>query len=84
MVCIHMPVMNGEETLKEIRAKEQGTTNHQQVIVLTAYSMRGDMERFLGEGFDGYVSKPLITSEFIAEMKRVMGLSCETMEETNG
>jgi len=72
LMDIHMPLMNGEEALREIRSKEQGTTLHQPVIALTAYSMRGDMERFLDEGFDGYVSKPLITRELVAEIKRVM------------
>jgi len=67
-----MPVMTGDEALREIRSKEQGTTNHQPVIAVTAYSMRGDMERFMEEGFDGYVSKPLITKELVAEIKRVM------------
>ena len=73
LMDIQMPVMNGEEALREIRAKEQGTLDHQLVIALTAYSMRGDMERFMGEGFDGYVSKRLITTELVAEMKRVLG-----------
>jgi CheY-like chemotaxis protein len=83
MMDIHMPIMNGEEALRKIRSKEQGTTKYQPVIALTAYSMRGDMERFLGEGFDGYVSKPLITRELVSEMKRVMGLSGDEMEETS-
>ena len=84
LMDIQMPVMTGEEALKEIRRKEQGTTKHQPVIALTAYSMRGDMERFMGEGFDGYVSKPLITRELMGEMKRVMGISGEAMEEIYG
>ena len=70
LMDIQMPVMTGEEALREIRSQEQGTTKHQPVIAVTAYSMRGDMEQFLGEGFDGYVSKPLITRELVAEMKR--------------
>lgn len=37
--------------------------------------MRGDKERFLSEGFDGYVSKPLTIVELVDEMKRVMELS---------
>jgi PAS domain S-box-containing protein len=37
------------------------------------YSLRGDKERFLEMGFDGYLSKPLETKEFIREMKRVLG-----------
>ncbi len=73
-VDILMPVMNGEEVLKEIRKKEQGTTLHQPVIALTAYSLRGDKGRFLGYGFDGYLSKPLETRELICEMKRVLGM----------
>jgi CheY-like chemotaxis protein len=73
LMDIQMPVMNGEEALREIRAKEQRTMDHQLVIAMTAFSMRGDMERFLGEGFDGYLSKPLITTQLVAEMKRVLG-----------
>lgn len=84
LMDIQMPVMNGEEALKEIRRKEQDSGLHLPVIALTAYSMRGDKERFLEEGFDGYVSKPLITRELVAEMKRVLGLSGETKEATHG
>ncbi|HIJ86437.1 MAG TPA: response regulator [Desulfuromonadales bacterium] len=72
LMDIQMPVMNGEEAVRKIRAQEQGTTDHQPVVALTAYSMRGDRERFLNEGFDGYISKPLITRELVGEIKRVM------------
>ncbi|WP_051321638.1 PAS domain-containing hybrid sensor histidine kinase/response regulator [Chrysiogenes arsenatis] len=81
LMDIQMPVMNGEETLKEIRRKEQSSGLRLPIIAVTAHSMRGDRERFLEEGFDGYVSKPLITRVLVAEMKRVMGLSGETMEK---
>jgi len=72
LMDINMPVMNGEDALREIRRKEQGTTSHLPVIALTAYSMRGDRERFIEEGFDGYVSKPLTVNELVDEMGRVM------------
>ncbi len=84
LMDIQMPVMNGEEALREIRSKEQGTNNHQPVIAMTAYSMHGDMERFLGVGFDGYVAKPLITSDLVVEIKRAMGLSGEVSDEIHG
>ena len=84
LMDIKMPVMTGDEALCEIRSKEQGTANHLPVIAVTAYSMRGDKERFIEEGFDGYISKPLITRDLVAEMKRVVGLSGEAMEETHG
>jgi PAS domain S-box-containing protein len=72
LLDINMPVINGEEALIEIRRKEQETTLHLPVIAVTAYSMRGDKERFLEEGFDGYISKPLTTRELVSEMKRVV------------
>jgi CheY-like chemotaxis protein len=67
-----MPIMSGEEALREIRTKEQETTNHQPIIAVTAYSLRGDKGRFMQEGFDGYVSKPMVIEELIDEMKRVL------------
>ena len=74
LMDIQMPIMSGEEAIKEIRANELGTQNHQPVIALTAYSLRGDEERFLQQGFDGYVSKPLEIEALVDEMKRVLGV----------
>lgn len=74
LMDINMPVMNGEEAIIEIRRKEQNTPHHQPVIALTAYALRGDKERFLAEGFDGYISKPLELFEVIDEIKRVVVL----------
>jgi len=75
LMDIQMPVMNGESTLGEIRKKEHGSNLHLPVIALTAYSLRGEKERFLAQGFDGYVSKPLEVMELIREMKRVTGIA---------
>ena len=72
LMDIQMPVMSGLDAIKEIRKREQGISFHQPVIALTAYSLRGEEERFLEEGFDGYLSKPLDLKELIAEFKRVM------------
>jgi signal transduction histidine kinase/CheY-like chemotaxis protein len=77
LMDIQMPVMNGEDALREIRRREAGGGRHLPVIALTAYSQRGEKERFLREGFDGYVSKPLIIEELIEEMKRVTGLAAD-------
>jgi CheY-like chemotaxis protein len=71
LMDISMPEMNGEDALREIRHNEQNTDLHQLVIALTAYSLRGDRERFLGEGFDGYVSKPVAIIELVREMEKV-------------
>ena len=73
LMDIQMPVMNGEEVLREIRRREQGTACHQAVIALTAHALDREKERFLAAGFDGYVPKPLIIAELVDEITRVMG-----------
>jgi len=74
LMDVQMPDMNGEEAMLEIRRQEKDSPVHQPVIALTAYSSRQEKERFLDEGFDGYVSKPLVIEELIHEMKRVLGI----------
>ena len=74
LLDIQMPVMNGTDALRNIRKGEQGTLAHQQVIAMTAYSLRGTRELLLDEGFDGYVSKPLAISVLLGEIKRVLGV----------
>jgi signal transduction histidine kinase/CheY-like chemotaxis protein len=85
LMDIRMPVMNGEDALREIRGKEQGTSSHQPVIAMTAYALHGDKERFLREGFDGYLSKPFKADELIFEMNRVIGnLKSNAMQNEAG
>jgi signal transduction histidine kinase/ActR/RegA family two-component response regulator len=72
LMDIQMPVMNGLDALREIRGNEQRTSLHQHVIALTANAMRGQKEKYLIEGFDGYVPKPFKANELISEMKRVL------------
>lgn len=72
LMDIKMPLMGGEDAVREIRSNELVTGSHQPVIALTAYSLRGDKERFLALGFDGYLSKPIETKELISEIKRVV------------
>jgi CheY-like chemotaxis protein len=71
LMDIQMPVMNGEAALREIRRREEGQTARQMVIAVTAYALRGDKERFLANGFDGYLSKPVNVGELIATLKRL-------------
>jgi len=72
LMDIQMPIMSGIEAISEIRKMENNSGFHQPVIALTAFSMRGDKEHYLEDGFDGYVSKPLSIKELISEISRVM------------
>jgi len=55
---ILMPVMDGEETIKAIRAARKETAQHY-CIALTASSYQDQRDRLLKLGFDAFLSKPL-------------------------
>ena len=58
LLDISLPGMDGPEVLRRLR--DDPALGRIPVIALTAHAMSGDRERFLGMGFDGYVTKPII------------------------
>jgi CheY-like chemotaxis protein len=54
-----MPVMDGFETTKQIRAIEKEKGSHIPIIAMTANSMEGDREKCIESGMDDYISKPV-------------------------
>ena len=59
---IQLPGMNGIEAMRRMR--EAGCAAP--MVALTAYAMKGDAERFLAEGFDGFIAKPVRISEVVS------------------
>ncbi len=54
---------NGSDVLATIRAMEGYAETP--ILALTAYALPGDRERFLSQGFTGYISKPFVVTEFV-------------------
>ena len=69
MLDIGMPVLDGFGAIEKIRAHPEWI--HLPVIAATAYAMRGDRDRVLQAGFDGYVSKPIDASALAREIERL-------------
>lgn len=66
---IQMPVMNGVEATRAIRESEKETMRHVNIIALTAYAMKEDREKFIREGMDDYLSKPVRAEELYEKAK---------------
>ena len=64
LMDIRLPDFDGVETLGRLRGDER--TASIPVLAVTAQAMRGDRERFLAAGFDGYVAKPVDIAELVA------------------
>lgn len=58
-----MPELGGLEATAIIREREKRTGIHIPIYALTAHAMKGDRERCLAAGMDGYLSKPIQSRE---------------------
>jgi two-component system, cell cycle response regulator DivK len=66
LLDMHLPDASGLELLGELRADPRHGAVP--VLALTAHAMRGDRERFLAAGCDGYLSKPIDTARFLDQV----------------
>ena len=63
LMDVQMPEMDGIEATAALRAAERETGRHLPVIAMTALVMKGDRERCLACGMDGYLPKPIRSQE---------------------
>ena len=66
---IQMPDMDGVETTRRLR--EQFGKKLPTVVAMTAYSMKEDRERFISQGLDDYIAKPIRAQSLVAKVKEI-------------
>jgi PAS domain S-box-containing protein len=72
LMDVQMPEMGGLEATQALRARERTTGGHVPVIALTAHAMKGDRERCLAAGMDGYVTKPIREQDLYAAILQAL------------
>lgn len=70
LMDVQMPLMSGLEVTAAVREMEKSSGEHLPIIALTAHAMKGDMERCLKAGMDGYLSKPIQRNELLEMIHR--------------
>lgn len=65
LLDISLPEMDGTQVLRWIR--EQESLKETPVVALTAHAMAGDREKFLAEGFNDYLTKPIVDDAVLLE-----------------
>jgi len=71
LMDIEMPVMNGEDAMKILKA-DPATANIQ-IVACTGLALGGDKEMFLRNGFDGVIGKPVRLEELLGMIEMVVG-----------
>lgn len=67
LMDIQLPGVDGLTLVAEIRERPEAAGVP--IVALTAHAMRGDRERFLDAGCDGYISKPIDVETFADEVR---------------
>lgn len=67
LMDLSIPVIDGWECARQLKADE--TTRHIIILALTAHAMRGDQERAIAAGCDGYLAKPISPKKLVEEVK---------------
>jgi CheY-like chemotaxis protein len=82
LLDIGMPVLDGFGVIRKIR--DNPRLAMLPVVAVTAYAMRGDREKILSSGFDGYLSKPLNPVSLAEELDRLLTKSAQSVDEDRG
>lgn len=70
LMDIHLPGMDGLSVVRAMKGDDR--TRRIPILALTAHAMRGDKDRFLEAGCDGYISKPIDVKTFISAIEQYL------------
>jgi signal transduction histidine kinase/CheY-like chemotaxis protein len=71
LMDVEMPEMDGLQATKVIRGKEQDSGRRIPIVAMTAHALKGDRERFLDIGMDGYLAKPIEVAQLYETVEAV-------------
>jgi len=71
LMDIRLPGMDGTAAAGHLKSRPK--TAAIPLVALTSFAMKGDRERFLAAGFDGYLEKPIAVKEFPEQVQRYLG-----------
>jgi signal transduction histidine kinase/CheY-like chemotaxis protein len=84
LMDVQMPEMDGFEATARIREQEGANGEHVPIVAMTAHAMKGDRERCLAAGMDGYLTKPVHSSSLHRAIELVTASAKPFGEDTAG
>ncbi len=84
LMDVQMLAMDGFEATAIIREKEKESGAHIPIIAMTAHAMKGDRERCLQAGMDGYIAKPIRAKDLYETIEVMAAGVCEPKSQDNG
>ncbi len=70
LMDLGLPDIDGRAAMRAIRSSADGS--RRRIVAFTAHAMRGDRERALADGFDGYLSKPIDFATFVRDVEALL------------
>jgi CheY-like chemotaxis protein len=79
---VQMPKLDGFEVARQIRRDPH--LSDVSLVAVTASVMQGDLEKAMGAGFNGYITKPIVPEEFVSRAEEFLGMELPSASKDPG